>query len=57
MAALRELIVGSGALARTERRIAQLTETALAALAGVELDPEARQVLVDLAIAATRRAD
>ncbi|MGC4788883.1 polyprenyl synthetase family protein [Micromonospora sp. DT178] len=54
---LRELIDGSGALARTEQRIGALTETALAALAAVDLDTEARQALVDLAIAATRRAD
>ncbi|MEU8046030.1 polyprenyl synthetase family protein [Micromonospora echinofusca] len=57
IARLRELIDGSGALARTEQRIAVLTDTALAALAAVDLDTEARQVLVDLAIAATRRAD
>ena len=57
VARLRELITGSGALARTEQRIAVLTDTALAALAAVDLDTEARQALVDLAIAATRRAD
>ncbi|MEE6260601.1 polyprenyl synthetase family protein [Plantactinospora sonchi] len=55
--ALREVITGSGALDRTERRIAMLTDTALAALVGVELDPEAREVLVDLAVVATRRKD
>ncbi|MBM7080009.1 MULTISPECIES: polyprenyl synthetase family protein [Micromonospora] len=54
---LRELISGTGALARTEQRIVTLTDAALAALAGVDLDTEARQALVDLAIAATRRAD
>ncbi|MFY1624168.1 polyprenyl synthetase family protein [Micromonospora sp. WMMD723] len=54
---LRELIAGTGALARTEQRIVTLTDAALAALAGVDLDTEARQALVDLAIAATRRAD
>ncbi|MEV0940635.1 polyprenyl synthetase family protein [Micromonospora wenchangensis] len=54
---LRGLITGTGALARTEQRIVTLTDTALAALAGVDLDTEARQALVDLAIAATRRAD
>ncbi|MEU5721697.1 polyprenyl synthetase family protein [Micromonospora sp. NPDC047738] len=54
---LRELITASGALERTERRIAALTESALAALATVDLDTEARQALVDLAIAATRRTD
>ncbi|GAA2700618.1 polyprenyl synthetase family protein [Micromonospora olivasterospora] len=52
---LRELIASTGALARTEERIATLTDTALAALAAVELETEARQALVDLAIAATRR--
>lgn len=54
---LREIIVSSGALDRTERRIATLTDTALASLAEVRLDSESRQVLVDLAIAATRRKD
>ncbi|MFG1950940.1 polyprenyl synthetase family protein [Micromonospora sp. NPDC048830] len=54
---LRELIASTGALARTEERIATLTDTALAALAAVDLETEARQALVDLAIAATRRTD
>lgn len=54
---LRELITTSGALARTEQLIVTLTDTALAALTTVDLDTEARQALVDLAIAATRRAD
>ncbi|MFI9640141.1 polyprenyl synthetase family protein [Micromonospora sp. NPDC051925] len=57
VARLRELISATGALARTEQRIVTLTDTALAALAGVDLDTEARQALVDLAIAATRRTD
>ncbi|MGC5308959.1 polyprenyl synthetase family protein [Micromonospora zamorensis] len=57
VARLRELITASGALARTEQRIVTLTDTALAALTAVDLDTEARQALVDLAIAATRRAD
>jgi geranylgeranyl diphosphate synthase type I len=52
---LREVIVSSGALARTERRIAALTATALAALDEVELDAEGREVLLDLAEVATRR--
>jgi len=52
---LRELITASGALARTERRIAELTETALTALAAADLVAEARQVLVELAAVATRR--
>ncbi|MFC5922532.1 polyprenyl synthetase family protein [Micromonospora vulcania] len=54
---LRELISASGALERTEQRIVTLTDTALAALSAVDLDTEARQALVDLAIAATRRTD
>lgn len=57
VARLRELIVDTGALARTEQRIVTLTDAALAALTAVDLDTEARQALVDLAIAATRRAD
>ncbi|MEW2441696.1 polyprenyl synthetase family protein [Micromonospora marina] len=52
---LRELISTSGALERAERHITALTESALAALTAVDLDTEARQALVDLAIAATRR--
>ncbi|MEN3308382.1 MAG: geranylgeranyl diphosphate synthase, type [Micromonosporaceae bacterium] len=54
---LRAIITGTGALARTERRIADLTRQALDALDGVELDPEAAGVLVELARAATQRAD
>ncbi|MGI5519475.1 polyprenyl synthetase family protein [Micromonospora sp. CA-259024] len=57
VARLRELISASGALARTEQRITTLTDAALVALTAVDLDTEARQALVDLAIAATRRAD
>jgi geranylgeranyl diphosphate synthase, type I len=55
VAALRAAITGSGALARTERRIAELTETALAALATADVDPEAEGVLRALASAATTR--
>ncbi|SCG38022.1 polyprenyl synthetase family protein [Micromonospora halophytica] len=55
VARLRELITRCGALARTEQRIVTLTDAALAALTTVDLDTEARQSLVDLAIAATRR--
>ncbi|RKN50817.1 polyprenyl synthetase family protein [Micromonospora endolithica] len=55
VARLRELITDAGALARAEQRITTLTEAALAALGTVDLDTEARQTLVDLAIAATRR--
>ncbi len=54
---LREVITSSGALDRTERRIARLTDAALAALAEVELEDEAREVLVDLAVVATRRKE
>jgi geranylgeranyl diphosphate synthase, type I len=54
---LRGIITGTGALARTETRIAELTAAALAALAPAPVDPEARRVLLDLAEAATRRAD
>jgi geranylgeranyl diphosphate synthase type I len=52
---LRELITATGALRRTEARIGELTAAALAALDHVELEPQARQVLVELAAAATRR--
>jgi geranylgeranyl diphosphate synthase, type I len=55
IARLREIITGTGALARTERRIAELTEAALAALDGVALVEEGRWVLTQLAAAATRR--
>ncbi|MEU6203658.1 polyprenyl synthetase family protein [Micromonospora musae] len=54
---LRGLITKSGAPVRTEQRITALTDSALAALAAVDLDTEARQALVDLAAAATRRTD
>ncbi|MFC4108037.1 polyprenyl synthetase family protein [Micromonospora zhanjiangensis] len=54
---LREVITDSGALRRTEQRIAELTEAALAALEQAELEPEGRRVLVDLAFVATRRTD
>ena len=57
VAALREVIVASGAAARTERRIDALTTAALEALDGAPLDPEAARVLHDLADAATRRTD
>ncbi|MGW0433708.1 polyprenyl synthetase family protein [Micromonospora sp. NPDC003197] len=54
---LREIIRASGALDRTEQRIVSLTETALSALGGVDLEGESRQMLVELAVAATRRRD
>ncbi len=53
---LRALITATGALERAERRIATLTETALAALAGAQLTDEGTAVLTELAVAATRRA-
>jgi geranylgeranyl diphosphate synthase type I len=56
VAALREVITGSGALARTEARIAELTESALSALGEVELAAAGAAVLVELAEAATQRA-
>jgi geranylgeranyl diphosphate synthase, type I len=52
---LREIIDGTGALARTERRIDELTRQALDALTGVDLDTEAAAVLAELARAATQR--
>ncbi|WP_329102533.1 polyprenyl synthetase family protein [Micromonospora sp. NBC_01699] len=53
---LREIIAASGALTRTEERITTLTDTALAELDRAELTAEAREVLVELAIVATRRS-
>jgi geranylgeranyl diphosphate synthase type I len=53
---LRSVIVRTGALDRTEERIAQLTETALAALGQARLEPEASRMLSALARAATRRS-
>lgn len=52
---LRALIRESGALTRTEERIAMLTDAALEALAHADIEPEARTVLHDLADAATKR--
>ena len=53
---LRDVITATGALARTEERITELTDRALTALAATAVEPEARAVLLDLAAAATRRA-
>jgi geranylgeranyl diphosphate synthase type I len=53
---LREIIISTGALDRTERRIAELTETGLAALETSPLADGAERMLADLALAATRRA-
>jgi geranylgeranyl diphosphate synthase type I len=55
IARLRKVIVDSGALDRTERRIAELTAEALGALDGAQLTAEAREVLTGLAQAATQR--
>ena len=52
---LRDVIVASGALARTEARIDELTRTAISALTDVDLDREAAEVLTGLAAVATRR--
>jgi geranylgeranyl diphosphate synthase type I len=56
VARLREVIIRTGALDRTERRITALTGTALAALPGAPLDPTAVEALIGLAAAATARA-
>jgi geranylgeranyl diphosphate synthase type I len=55
VAALQEVIVGTGALDAVERRIAERTELALAALEHAQIEQEARAVLAELAIAATSR--
>lgn len=52
---LREILVATGALARTERRISALTGAALAALAGAPVEPVAADALRALATAATAR--
>jgi geranylgeranyl diphosphate synthase, type I len=54
---LREIIVGTGALARTEQRIGELVTVALDALSTAALEQQAAEVLVDLAAAATSRSD
>lgn len=57
VARLRQIIIDSGAVAQTERRIAALTATALAALDEANLPSVAYAALVDLAEAATRRQE
>ena len=52
---LRTIIRESGALARTEERITTLTTTAVQALTQAEMDADAKDVLLELADAATRR--
>ncbi|GIF76791.1 geranylgeranyl pyrophosphate synthase [Asanoa siamensis] len=54
---LREVIVGSGAAERTERRITVLLESALSAIEAAPIEGEARTALIDLAHAATTRTD
>ena len=56
VAALREIITETGALASTEDLIDDLLGQSLAALDSAALDPEARSVLSGLAYAATRRS-
>nr|WP_249714781.1 polyprenyl synthetase family protein [Micromonospora sp. NBRC 107566] len=53
---LRGIIADTGALQRTEHRIAELAEEALAALAAAPVDPAAAAELTALATAATHRA-
>jgi geranylgeranyl diphosphate synthase type I len=55
VAALREVLVETGALAAVERMIAAGTEQALDALDTVEVAPPADRVLRELAVAATAR--
>ena len=52
---LREIILSTGALDRTERRIAELTGAGLAALEASPLADGAGRMLTDLALAATQR--
>jgi geranylgeranyl diphosphate synthase type I len=56
VAALRAVIDDTGARARVEALIRQRTAQALAALDGLRIEAEARQVLTELAAAATARA-
>jgi geranylgeranyl diphosphate synthase type I len=55
VAGLREIIVATGALARTEQRIAGLTDAAMAALSALDLPDEPAAMLASLATAATTR--
>ena len=52
---LRDIITTTGALARTEQRITELTDTAVAALDARQLTADGMAVLTELAVAATRR--
>jgi len=53
--ALREVIEETGALGRTEQLISERVDRSLAALALADIDAEAREVLRELAVAATAR--
>jgi geranylgeranyl diphosphate synthase type I len=53
---LRDIIVSTGALTRTEERIGYLTDAALTALDRVSLTSDADKMLADLAQVATRRS-
>ena len=53
--ALRELIVGTGALGLVERRITEQTELARRAIGEAPLSDDARAALDALAVAATSR--
>ena len=55
VAALREVIADTGAVARTEALIAELMDDATAALAAAPVAEDARAVLAELAVAATSR--
>jgi geranylgeranyl diphosphate synthase type I len=57
VARLRDIITATGALRRTEERIDELVDAALAALDQVTLANHADTVLIGLAEAATRRAE
>ncbi|MGH3714249.1 MAG: polyprenyl synthetase family protein [Micromonosporaceae bacterium] len=56
VAILQKIINDTGALARTEKRISELTSTALGALESVELEPVAAATLRRLATASSQRA-
>ncbi len=53
--AIQEVLEATGARAAVERRIEDLLGDAVDALAGAEVDPTARNQLVDLAVYCTRR--
>lgn len=56
VATLQKIINDTGALARTEKRISELTSVALSALESVTLEPHAAAALRDLATASVQRA-